>query len=90
MATVVWITIAVLALIICVISVVDIVRRHLGAQRTAAWLLIVVILPFFGSLLYWALRKPEPDEVERISRAERALEADAGRRPFDSSGPWTR
>jgi Phospholipase_D-nuclease N-terminal len=82
----VWGTIAFLLIIVWVLSIVDIIRRHLGARRTAAWLLIVLILPFVGSLLYWALRKPPPDEVKRIADAERARREEAGRRPFDSTG----
>jgi Phospholipase_D-nuclease N-terminal len=81
-----WITVAVLALIIAAISVVDIVRRHLGTGRTAAWLLLVLILPFIGSVLYWALRKPSPEDVARIADAERSRRDEARRQPFDSTG----
>jgi type VI protein secretion system component VasK len=81
-----WITVAVLALIIAAISIVDIVRRHLGFERTVAWLLIVLVLPFVGSVLYWALRKPSPDEVTRIADAERSRRDEARQQPFDSTG----
>jgi hypothetical protein len=78
----IWWTIAVALAIVWVISIVDIIRRHLGAKRTAAWLLIIIILPFVGSVLYWALRKPEPGELERSAQAQQSLREQAERRSF--------
>jgi hypothetical protein len=45
-----------------------------------------VILPFIGSAIYWAVRKPAPDEAEQEYLAEASRRHDAARRPFDSSG----
>lgn len=85
--TVIWVTIGIALVIVWAITIVDVIRRHLGAQRTAAWLLIVIILPFVGSLLYWLLRKPESGELERAADAQRSLREDVQRRPFDSTRP---
>jgi O-antigen ligase len=82
----IWATLATLALILAVFSIVDIVRRRLGTGPTVAWVLLVVILPFVGSVVYWALRKPEPEDVQRIADAERAREDEARRRSVDSTG----
>ena len=82
----IWWTIAVAVVIVWAITVVDLVRRHLGAKRTTAWLLIVIILPFVGAVLYWALRKPEPGELERSADGERDRREQARRRPSDSTG----
>jgi Phospholipase_D-nuclease N-terminal len=71
--TFVWIVISIAVLIIWGISVYDIFRRHLGPGRTAAWLLIVIILPFIGSLVYWAMRPASPDELEAYAGADREL-----------------
>jgi hypothetical protein len=71
--TFVWITISILVLIVWAISVYDIFRRHLGAGRTAAWLLIVIILPFVGSVVYWAVRPASAEEVEAYASADRDL-----------------
>jgi uncharacterized protein (DUF58 family) len=73
-------------LVIWVLTIVDIVRSHLGAAKTAAWILIVVILPFVGALFYWIMRKPTADEVTRQVDNERALRESAAHRPFDSTG----
>jgi hypothetical protein len=84
--SIIWVTIAVALVIIWVITVVDIIRRHLGTKRTSAWLLIVVLLPFVGALAYWVMRKPEPGEAARLAAAQRDSREQARRRPFDSTG----
>jgi hypothetical protein len=78
-------TIGVALVIVWVITVVDIVRRHLGAKQTSAWLLIVVLLPFVGALAYWVLRKPEPEDAARVAAAQRDRHDQAQRRSFDST-----
>src|SRR3954470_21563619 len=67
------------------ITVWDIVRSRLGAGKTAAWLLIVIIVPFIGALLYWVLRKPQDDEVQRQYDNEIAMRESRQHRPADSS-----
>jgi hypothetical protein len=70
--TILWSTIGFLVLIIAVITIVDIVRHPQGAAKTTGWILLVLVLPFLGALLYWALRKPTSQEVEnaRITGGE--------------------
>jgi Phospholipase_D-nuclease N-terminal len=51
----------VVAVIAWVVAVVDIVRRRgaLSRGQLAAWILIVIILPVLGTILYFAVgRKP--------------------------------
>jgi uncharacterized integral membrane protein len=73
-------------LVIWVLTIVDIVRSHLGAAKTSAWILIVILLPFVGSLLYWfVLREPTEDEVQRRIDNERAMRESAQHAPFDST-----
>ena len=72
-------------LVIWVFTIVDIVKRHLGAAKTSAWILIVIIVPFLGALLYWILRKPSADELQRQVDNERAMRESAHSRPFDST-----
>ena len=61
----IWGTIALLAAIVWAITIYDIIRRHLGAKHTTGWIVLVILLPFVGAVIYWALRKPTPDEVQR-------------------------
>ena len=71
--SILWGTLIALLVIVWVITVADIVRRHLGPSRTAAWILIVVLLPFAGTILYLVLRKPTPDEIQRQVDAQNAM-----------------
>ena len=82
----VWVFILVPLLVVWVIGVVDIVRRPLSRSATAAWIVIVLVLPFVGTLVYFLLRKPTQQEIElRQAAAADARQpdarADAGPRP---------
>ena len=65
-----WGTIGVLILIVWAITIFDIFRRHLGGKQTTLWLVLVIILPFIGALIYWIVRKPSTDEVEHYAEVE--------------------
>lgn len=69
----VWGLIIVLLAMVWIVTVWDIVRRHLGSRSTVAWVLIILVLPFVGSLLYWLLRRPPDDEVRRRMDMEREM-----------------
>ena len=58
-----WGVMVVVVAIVWLVTVADLVRRHLGTRRTVAWLLIVLIFPLVGAALYWALRGPTTDTV---------------------------
>jgi hypothetical protein len=73
-------------LVLCVLTLADLFRRHLGAGPTAGWAIIVLLLPFIGSAVYWARREPSRAEVEYQADSERAMRESARRRPFDSTG----
>ena len=85
--TIIWITIAVTLVIVWVITIFDILRRHLGAKQTVAWVLLVLILPFVGAIAYWATRKPEPGEADYFASADAQRRYEAQHRPFDSTRP---
>jgi hypothetical protein len=59
--SVLWGVMAVVVAVVWLVTVSDLVRRHLGTKRTVAWLLVVLILPLIGSALYWVLRGPEDE-----------------------------
>ena len=85
--TFIWIAIGAALLAVWVITIVDIIRRHLGGKQTVAWLLLVLILPFIGAIAYWATRKPDPGEAEYFAGAEAQQRYEAQHRPFDSTRP---
>jgi hypothetical protein len=72
-------------LVIWAITIWDIFRSRLGAAKTAAWLLIVILLPLVGSAVYWIRRKPQAGDVQRLYDNEAALRESRARRPAGSS-----
>jgi hypothetical protein len=79
-----WGTMGILVLIVWAITIYDIIRRRLGGKQTALWLLLVIILPFIGALIYWATRKETPDDVEAYVAADAALRAENRAQSVDS------
>ena len=79
--TFVWAFLGFLLLVVWVVSVADIIRRPLDRQHTAAWLLIVVLLPFVGAIAYWVTRKPTEAEVRATADAQQSMRDEARHRP---------
>jgi uncharacterized membrane protein YhaH (DUF805 family) len=69
----VWASIIVALFIIWVLTIGDIIRRRLDAKTTAAWLCLVVLVPFVGAAVYWFARKPTPGELQQTVDAQREL-----------------
>jgi Phospholipase_D-nuclease N-terminal len=44
-------------------AIVDIIRREYSGWATAGWLLFVIVLPIFGTLIYFIVRKPTKQEI---------------------------
>ena len=86
MLTLLWIIIAVAVLVAWLLGIVDIFRRHLDAKHTVAWLLLVLIVPILGTILYWVLRPPDPGDLERTEAAQRDRRHERQDKPFDSTG----
>ena len=79
-----WI-VAVLAAVIWAITAVDVFRRHYSLWPTVGWLVLITVLPLLGSLLYWTLRKPSAEEVERQRLAQADIRHEAAARSVDST-----
>jgi hypothetical protein len=62
---IIWGALIVLAVCLWFVTVFDLFKRHLGAGATAAWGIIILVIPYAGPLAYWILRKPPADEVQR-------------------------
>ena len=54
-----WVAISIALVIVWVFTLVDLFSRRLDMRHTLAWLLIVVLLPFAGAVLYWVVRRRE-------------------------------
>jgi hypothetical protein len=77
-----WLLLVLLEVIVVVFTLIDVFTRHLGAGKTAAWTLLVVILPLAGAALYWIVRPTPPAEVEQARLARSELRRETERRPF--------
>lgn len=51
-----WGIIGVALFAIWVFSVTDLFRRHLPRGQTAAWAIIMLVVPVIGAAMYWILR----------------------------------
>lgn len=67
--TAVWVFILVPLIIVWAVGVFDIVRRDLSGSATAAWILIVILLPLVGTLVYFLMRKPTEKEIRDAEAA---------------------
>jgi phospholipase D-like protein len=54
-----WVAASVALVAVWAFTVADILRRGFDRRRLLAWILIVILLPFLGALLYWVLRRRE-------------------------------
>jgi hypothetical protein len=68
----VWVFILLPLLVIWAVGLIDIFRRHLPPGTTAAWVLIVVLLPVVGTIAYFLLRKPTKEEIQQARQARQA------------------
>jgi len=71
-STAVWVFILLPLLVIWAVGLVDIFRRDLPRGTTAAWVLIVVLLPVVGTITYFLLRKPTEKEIRQTRQARQA------------------
>jgi hypothetical protein len=55
--------IAIPLLLIWVLTLVDIVRRHdLSGSRKVLWALVVLLVPIVGVIVYFVVRPPQPTD----------------------------
>jgi len=64
------ITVSILTLALAAVSIVDLVRRGPGAVAMAGWILLIVIVPFVGSIVYWLARPASSADAEQAYRAQ--------------------
>jgi hypothetical protein len=79
-----WLS-AVLLAVIWAFTAVDVFRRYRSGWARFGWLVLVLLLPFVGSLIYWLRRGPSTDEVELARLAEADVRHGAAVRLPDST-----
>jgi hypothetical protein len=91
-STFVWFFILIPLLIVWVLGVADILRRPISATAKAAWILLVVLLPFAGTLLTssCANRRRRRSGWLRTPRASRPAGGPPAHRRPSSDAPLIR
>lgn len=72
MSTATMVFIAIPLGIAWIVGLVDILRRGLPTGQTVLWVVVVIVFPIVGTLVYFTLRKPTEAEI----RAAQAAAAD--------------
>jgi hypothetical protein len=76
-STATWVFILIPLIVVWLCGIVDIVRRdNLDRSAKAGWILIVVLLPVIGTIVYFAMRKPSDKEIREAQAASQDLEGD--------------
>jgi hypothetical protein len=70
-STFAWVFIGIPLLVVWVVGIVDIVRRNIPRGTKAVWIMIVLLLPFVGTLVYFLMRKPTQEEIRRTEQVRR-------------------
>jgi hypothetical protein len=70
----IWILVVIAVLALDVLSIVDAVGRKHSVASLAGWILLILVLPFLGAIIYWATRRStSPADVEAAHLAEADL-----------------
>jgi hypothetical protein len=68
-----WFLIAPIVILVAAFTLIDVFKYHRGGWATAGWVVLVVVLPLVGSVIYWVTRRATPPEVEAAYLADREL-----------------
>jgi ABC-type transport system involved in cytochrome c biogenesis permease component len=76
--------------ILWIAAVVDLLRRGGSGLRIAGFLLLILVFPILGPVLYFVLRKPDmsPAAAEAALMAQEDLRREAARRPTGGTGVY--
>ncbi len=76
--------------ILWVAAVVDLLRHGGSGWRIAGFLLLILVFPLLGPVLYFVLRKPDltPADAEAALMAQEDLRRESARRPTGGTGVW--
>lgn len=72
-------------MILWVAAVADVVRRSHSGLKVAAILVLILVVPILGPILYFAFRKPEID-ADAAFTAQTQQRYEAQHRPIGGSG----
>jgi ABC-type transport system involved in cytochrome c biogenesis permease component len=76
--------------ILWVAAVIDLLRHGGSGVRIAGFLLLILVFPILGPVLYFVFRKPDmtPADAEAALMAQQDLRREAARRPTGGTGVY--
>jgi len=79
--------IAIPVVILWIVAVVDVFRHHFSGLKVAAVLVLILIVPILGPILYFVfVSRPEQVSAEQAHMADAELRREAARRPVGGTG----
>jgi hypothetical protein len=73
-------------IILAVLTIVDVLRHPYRGTTKAVWIVLVVLLPVVGSIVYWLTRRPAEPDVDQAYLAAADARAHAQHSSSDRSG----
>jgi hypothetical protein len=74
--------------ILWIAATVDVVRHGGSGLKIATVLVLILILPVLGPLLYFVFRRPEAASAESVHMSQEDLRREAARRPVGGTGVY--
>ena len=60
-------------------AILDVIRRHYSGWAIVGWLLLILVLPIIGPLIYFATRRPTAEDVEKSYLGAKEMQGAGGR-----------
>ena len=57
-------------------ALLDLIRSHHSGLAIVGWMLVILVIPIIGPMIYFAFRRPSRDEIDKDYLARRELERD--------------
>ena len=74
-----WAFVAFILVVIALVTIFDAVnhRQAHSGWGLAGWIVLILVLPMIGSIVYWATRRTTTEEVEQQRLAEEGIRQQA-------------
>jgi ABC-type transport system involved in cytochrome c biogenesis permease component len=67
-------------------ALVDLIRGHRSGWAIVGWMVVILVLPIIGPMIYFAVRKPTRHDVDEQYLAARDLQRERAARPVGGPG----
>jgi hypothetical protein len=67
-------------------AMLDLIRSDRTGWAIVGWMVVILVIPILGPMIYFALRKPTRHEIDEKYLADRELQRAAAARPVGGPG----